>query len=250
MYAFTPLISIITVVYNGEKHLQQTINSVYNQSYKNIEYIVVDGCSTDGTLDIIKKNESKITKWISESDDGLYDAMNKGISMASGDIIGIVNSDDWYELDAVETIVKTCLKNADKNFFHGDKMCIPEHGEPFVRKAKNNSFLIKYHGMVLNHPTMFVHKSVYNMVKYNTKLSSLSDYQFVLTNYNKNKSQFEYIPKVISNYRLGGISGGVSLSTSIKENFIARKNSGMNIFQCYFGVVLRLVSETIKKLKP
>ncbi|WP_242092374.1 glycosyltransferase family 2 protein [Aestuariivivens sediminicola] len=244
-----PLVSIITVVFNGEKHLQQTIDSVAQQTYKNIEYIIIDGKSTDGTLDIIKRNESKITRWISEPDEGLYDAMNKGIDLASGELIGIVNSDDWYELDAVETVVNTYLKYDNKRIFHGDKMCIPENGKPFIRKAKNNSFLIKYHGMVLNHPTMFIHRNVYDENKYNTSLSSLSDYQFVLTNYNHDKFQFHYIPKLISNYRLGGISAKVNLLKSLKENFIARKNSGMNIFQCYFGVFLRIISETIKKVK-
>jgi len=176
--------------------------------------------------------------------------MNKGITLASGELIGIVNSDDWYELDAVETVVKAYLCHKGKKIFHGDKMCVPERGKPFIRKAKNTSFLIKYHGMVLNHPTMFVHKEVYRKVKYNTTLTSLSDYQFVLTNYNIDKSQFLYISKVISNYRLGGISGKVSLSKSIRENFIAREKSGMNIIQCCFAVWLRFFSEAIKKLKP
>lgn len=245
----SPLISVITVVYNGKEHLQQTIDSVYNQSYNNIEYIIVDGGSTDGTLDIIKENHDKVTKWISEPDDGLYDAMNKGIKMASGEIIGIVNSDDWYESDAIETIVNEYTNNPNKRIFHGDKMCIPEKGEHYVRKAKNNWFLIKYHGMVLNHPTMFIHSEIYKDVLYNPNLSSLSDYQFVLTNYNRDKSRFHYIPKVISNYRLGGISGNVSLSKSISENFTARKKAGMNIIECWFAVGVRLASEIIKKVR-
>ena len=100
----TPLISIITVVYNGEQHIQQTINSIKHQTYKNIEHIIIDGNSSDGTLDIIKKNKS-VSKYISEPDRGIYDAMNKGINIASGELIGILNSDDWYELSAVEIVV-------------------------------------------------------------------------------------------------------------------------------------------------
>ena len=96
------LISVITVVFNGEEHLQQTIDSISNQTYKNIEYIIIDGGSTDGTLDIIKKNEHIIDLYVSEKDDGLYDAMNKGISMAIVEIIGMINSDDWYEPNTLE----------------------------------------------------------------------------------------------------------------------------------------------------
>ena len=92
-----PKVSIITVCLNSEKTLEQAIQSVISQTYKNIEYIIVDGASTDGTLDIISKYENKITKWVSEKDQGLYYAMNKGIDMATGDIVGIINSDDWYE---------------------------------------------------------------------------------------------------------------------------------------------------------
>src|SRR5688572_5629572 len=92
-----PLVSIITIVYNGEKHLQQTIDSVSRQTYKNIEYIVVDGGSTDGTIDIIKRNQSTISAWKSEKDKGIADGFNKGIKMCKGQIIGLVNSDDWLE---------------------------------------------------------------------------------------------------------------------------------------------------------
>jgi glycosyltransferase involved in cell wall biosynthesis len=244
-----PLISVITVVYNGDKYLQQTIDSVHNQTYKNIEYIIIDGESNDNTINIIKENQDKISKWISEPDNGLYDAMNKGISMASGELIGIVNSDDWYESEAVMIVVEEYLKHSGKKVFHGDKMCISSKGDKFIRRAKNNSFLIKYHGMVLNHPTMFIHECIYKKHEYNTQLSSLSDYQFVLTNYINKKDFFHYIPKVLSNYRLGGISANLKLSKSIHENFLARKNAGMNVFECFFGVIVRITSEVFKKIK-
>lgn len=241
-----PLVSVITVVYNGEKYLQQTIDSVRNQTYKNVEYIIIDGGSTDNTLDIIKKNVDVISKWISEPDKGLYDAMNKGVKMSSGVLIGIVNSDDWYENDALELNVKEYLTHPDKKIFHGDKRCIDPNSENFIRKAKNKDFLIKYHGMVLNHPTMFIRKDFYKENIYNINLKSLSDYQLVLTAYVEDKKCFHYIPEVISNYRLGGISAKVPLYLSIKENFIARKNAGLNIFECLFGVFFRLVSELYK----
>ena len=91
-----PLVTIITVVFNGEKYLQQTIQSVINQTYDNVEYVVIDGGSTDGTVDIIRKYEDKIDYWVSEPDQGIYDAMNKGIQLAGGEIVGLINSDDCY----------------------------------------------------------------------------------------------------------------------------------------------------------
>lgn len=244
-----PLISIITVVFNGAKTLEQTIQSVINQSYKNIEYILIDGGSTDGTLDIIKSYQSKISFWLSEPDKGLYDAMNKGISFAKGEIIGLINSDDWYESNAVELVVQSFQKDTSKRVFHADKRCVLPSGDSFVRKANTNDFLFKYHGMILNHPTMFIHKDIYKKRKYNTNLRSLSDYQFVLSSYLEDKGSFCYIPEVITNYRLGGISGHLTLFTSIKENFIARRKAGMNSIECSFAVLLRIGMEIFRKLR-
>src|SRR5258705_5340519 len=102
---YTPLVSIITIVYNGEKYIEDSIRSVINQSYKNIEYIIIDGGSSDNTVSIIKKYEKQIAFWISEKDKGISDAFNKGIAKATGEIIGILNSDDWYERDTVAKAV-------------------------------------------------------------------------------------------------------------------------------------------------
>ena len=101
-----PLFSIITVVYNNEKFLEETIQSVLNQKFQNFEYIIIDGGSSDKTLDIIKKYENEIDYWISEKDRGIYDAFNKGMSLAKGDFIGIINSDDTYMNNALEIIAK------------------------------------------------------------------------------------------------------------------------------------------------
>jgi len=106
-----PLVSIITVVLNGRKTIEQTILSVRNQSYANIEYIIIDGGSTDGTINIIEKYSEGVDFWISESDNGLYDAMNKGIGYANGELIGLLNSDDYYESDAVSRVIEAYKSN-------------------------------------------------------------------------------------------------------------------------------------------
>jgi len=105
-----PLVSIVTVVYNGEKYLEQTIRSVINQRYDNIEYIIIDGGSTDGTLDIVEKHEKMIDYWISEPDEGIFDAMNKGIKICRGELIGLINADDYYAPNAIERVVSCYLK--------------------------------------------------------------------------------------------------------------------------------------------
>lgn len=235
---FQPLISIITVVYNGEKTLEQTIQSVINQNYKNIEYIIVDGASTDGTLDIIKKHEEYISEWISEPDKGLYDAMNKGITLANGEIIGMINSDDWYELNTIELIVEAHLKNPEKKIFHGDIFEILENGIKRLRRFNPSKFKFLYYGMTYNHPTMFVHKDVYKIHLYNNNLKSHSDYQFVLEAFLRDSSQFKYLSVPLTNFRIGGISANGTLYTGLRDNIIVRKNVGMNLLEIFFSLIL------------
>ena len=240
-----PLVSIITVVYNGEKYLEQTIQSVINQSYKNIEYLIIDGGSTDGTLDIIKKYENNISYWISEPDRGLYDAMNKGIKLAKGELIGMINSDDWYEEDAVETMVKAYLNNPQKTIFHADRYDIDEEGNRKIRKFNHSVFKFKYYGMTYNHPSMFITPKEYNLHLYNIHLRSLSDYQFVLEALLRDKNTLHYINKAIVNYRLDGISAQLPKIKSLKEGFTARKNAGLSLPENIFSVLFRLLVLTV-----
>ena len=114
-----PLVSIITVVLNNKKFLQQSINSVLNQSYRNYELIIIDGKSNDGTLDILKKNDSKIDFWISEKDKGIYDAMNKGIKMSRGSLISILNSDDIYYKNALKLATNYFNRKQNIDFLFG-----------------------------------------------------------------------------------------------------------------------------------
>ena len=219
------------MVFNGEKYFEQTILSVIKQSYKNIEYIVVDGGSTDGTLDLIEKYKNHISQWVSEPDDGLYDAMNKGIGLAKGELIGMINSDDWYELDAVSKMVEAYLSNQDKTIFHADRIDIDSEGNRNVRKFNPSALKLKYYGMTYNHPSMFISKHEYKKHLYNTRLNSLSDYQFILEAFLVHPDKIHYIESPIVNYRLAGISAQTSKWQSAKEAFEARKQAGMNIFQ-------------------
>ena len=158
-----PLVSVITVVLNGEKYLEQTIKSVLSQTYNNIEYIIIDGQSKDKTLDIIKKHETKIDYWLSEKDGGIYYAMNKGIANANGDIIGILNADDFYSQDTILNVVNTFL-NTDADVFHGDIIFLNDKQEtrmqPDIHKMMQQPSVF--------HPTCFVkkHLLLLNVVVY------------------------------------------------------------------------------------
>lgn len=225
------LVSIITVVYNGNKTLEQTIQSVINQSYTNIEYIIIDGGSTDGTIEIIKKYEDNISFWISEPDKGLYHAMNKGIEYSNGTIIGIINSDDWFEPDAVKIIVENYKNNPDKKIFHGDRYDVFEDGSKQIRKFHPSRIKFLYYGMTYNHPSMFVKREVYQEHLYNTEMKSLSDYEFVLYWYLRQPSWFYYLPISYVNYRLNGISANIKMVDSLKQGFKAKKLAGQNYIQ-------------------
>lgn len=235
----SPLVSVITVVYNGVKTIEQTIKSVLNQSYSNIEYIIIDGESTDETLSVVSGFAENIDVVISEPDKGLYDAMNKGIKIAKGELIGMINSDDWYELDAVETMVNAYINHPAKTIFHADRYDIDETGSKSLRKFNSSIFKFKYYGMTYNHPSMFIKKTEYLSHVYSTKLRSLSDYQFVLEAYISDPKKFIYIEKAIVNYRLDGVSAQMSFYDSMKEGFISRRDAGMFILKNLLALLVR-----------
>lgn len=237
----TPLVSIITVVFNGEKYLEQTIQSVINQTYNNIEYIIIDGGSSDDTLNIVRKYNNDISLWISEPDKGLYDAMNKGIKFAKGELIGIINSDDWYELDAVTLVVDAFNKYPEKRIFHGDRYDIFQNGKKRIRRYNPSEFKFKYYGMTYNHPSMFVHRDIYKSTLYNEDLPVLSDYEFVLTQFLMNKNEFCYIPEPYVNYRLDGISSRARILNSLLDGFTCRKNAGMGLLSNAFSFFVRFI---------
>ncbi|NOR69046.1 MAG: glycosyltransferase [Methylomarinum sp.] len=217
-----PLISVITIVYNGVKYIEQTINSVIGQSYNNVEYIIIDGGSTDGTLDIIKKYEKQIDYWVSESDKGISDAFNKGISLCTGEIIGIINADDWYETDVFEKI----SYNKQYDVIHGQLQYWKDN-------FKLELFMPNQVGldkeMTLNHPTCFVKREVYNKIgDFNCELKISMDYDFLLRVYRHNM-KFHYLPIVIANMRYCGVSD-INWVSTYKEVFKVKVKNGINIY--------------------
>ena len=156
-----PLVTIITVVYNNDRYLETTISSVLAQSYDNLEYIIVDGGSTDGTLDIIRQYEDRIDYWISEPDEGLYDAMNKGVGLAEGEIIGILNSDDLYFVDTVAWVVEAYRQQQPSVIYGSMRRFVDEENAIVTNRGDLSDRAFDTATIVINHPTCFVPRSLY-----------------------------------------------------------------------------------------
>lgn len=202
------LVSIITVSYNSERYIKDTIESVLNQTYGNIEYIIIDGNSNDNTLDIIRGYESKFDgrmKWVSETDKGIYDAMNKGIDMASGELVGFINSDDWYENNAIEKLIENYDDKVD--IYYGDMYKIRNlKGQNYKKIRKPIDLENLKNNMILNFPSCFVKKDWYlYFTKYDINYKLTSDYKFLLESYLKG-ANFHYINYPFSYMRVGGLS--------------------------------------------
>ncbi len=197
-----PLVTVITVVYNGVQHLEHTILSVLGQTYDNIEYIVIDGGSTDGTLDIIKRFDDKIAYWLSEPDKGIYDAMNKGISLSSGDWINFMNAGDrFYQMDTVQRVMSSDCGTADLIYGH----CQMEYGPDFslIWKAKTTADLWK--GMIFRHQSLFTRASVCKKLPFSLDYKVGADFAFIFSCY-QNKFKFSNIDLVVSSVSAGGLS--------------------------------------------
>lgn len=219
-------ISIITVVYNAVDTFQRTINSVVCQKNENIEYIVVDGGSTDGTVELIKKNENNIHYWISEPDNGIYDAMNKGIKMASGDIIGIINADDWYEENAISEVERVFLETDAEivygalNYFYEDR----------TEKSKYVDINYLPWSMVIPHPASFVKREVYDRLGlFNTEYRIAADFEFMNRAF-KNHIKFEHVERVYANFSMNGISNTNSDLCRNETNDIVDKYFNSEMF--------------------
>lgn len=200
-----PKFSIITVSYNSEKTIAQTIESVLNQTYPNFEYIIIDGASADKTVEIAQSYSDQFAaleveyKIVSEKDNGIYDAMNKGIALASGDIVGIINSDDYYNTD---TLYKVNAFYDDTNFdvMYGDLRIFGGKKEYIKRSSLDKKFTTRH----WNHPTTFVKRSVYDKIKYACE-SMYDDLNFMLA-VRKAGYKICVLNEVLANFRLGGVS--------------------------------------------
>ena len=243
-----PLISIITVCLNSEKYLEKTIKSVINQTYDNIDYIIIDGGSTDTTLEIIQKYKNKIDCWISEDDKGIYDGMNKGIDLAKGEWVIFINAGDkFYKNNIVEKIFLG--KNYDVDFIYGD--CKIVYNPKFSRIQQAGEIKNLWKGMVFSHQSLFTRCEVFKKYKFNISNKIGADFEFIYNCYiNKYKFYNLHFPVALS--LAGGLSDRERLRSilswwSTVNKFL--KNFKVNIyyFVLFCDTFIRL---GIKKILP
>ena len=212
-------ISIITIAFNSEETIEDTIKSVIAQDYKDVEYIIIDGGSTDDTLQIVEKYKDKIAKVVSEPDKGIYDAMNKGVRASTGELVGILNSDDFYASETVLSEIAQAI--GDKDSIYADLVYVDrENIEKVVRYWKAGEYKEDcfFKGWMPPHPTFFLRKRLYDKYgDYNLKLKSAADYELMLRMLHKHKISVAYLPKVITKMRVGGQSN-VTLKNRLKAN--------------------------------
>ncbi len=201
-------ISIITVCYNSEANIEETICSVINQDYPNVEYIIIDGASNDNTLSIIRSFKTKIDILISESDAGIYDAMNKGIKASTGDIVGILNSDDTYtDGKVLSKIARHFNENRLTKGVYADLFYVKKDKIYRVWKTGylNQNSISK--GKIIPHPTLFLRRDVYNECDlYDPKYGNAADFEFITRILVKYKVKLDYMGIFIVNMKLGGSS--------------------------------------------
>jgi len=238
-----PLVSVITIVRNGAKTLEKTIQSVLKQTYENIEYIIIDGDSTDNTLDIVRKYEGQIAYWQSEPDKGISDAFNKGISVSTGELVGIINSDDWYSENAIQAVVSEYLTTRNC-ILHGKLQYWEPGMKPiYIFSADDN--MLKY-CMTVNHPTVFVPKKVYEEIGlFQANLRIAMDYE-ILRRAKIMEKKFEFVDCVVANMQIGGISERKWLEGH-REMTQIRIEQGMNFFKSYFIFVLLVTSSVTRR---
>jgi glycosyltransferase involved in cell wall biosynthesis len=244
-----PLVSIITPIFNGERFLQQTIESVIEQSYENIEFIIIDGASEDNSLQIIKNYENRIDYWLSEQDTGIYDAINKGINLSHGDFINILNADDYLENNVINNIAdRLCLAINQSCILFGNHYLVDNVlGCKIEMKAQPE----KWSDMTVNHQSMFVHRKVYeNIGLYNTEYRLASDYDFFL------RAKLNNVPFVdlqcrVVNFRLHGCGSRYYLLSKREKNAINKKyfsNSFIKRVQFIKDCFIDVVKINSKKL--
>jgi glycosyltransferase involved in cell wall biosynthesis len=222
-----PLVSIVTVTRNRAAVLEKAIGSVLGQTYGNIEYVVIDGESDDGTVEILKRHDHAIAYWRSETDRNLYDAMNKGIALCTGDIVGIVNSDDWLERDAVEAAVQAFSLNPDVDLVHGNLGARTHDGELECVLRPRRSTLAWYVSLPVYHPTCFLRKRAYSRFgAFNPDYAIVADYELFLR-LRKGGAKMLHLDRILSNMTAGGVSNRPeNFEKAMKESLQAKLSNG------------------------
>ncbi|TEW67977.1 glycosyltransferase [Mucilaginibacter phyllosphaerae] len=219
-----PKISVITVSYNARLTIEQCIRSVIRQQYNNIEYIIIDGKSSDGTVSIAEKYKNHIQIIVSEPDKGIYDAMNKGIALATGDVTGILNADDFFAADDVLTVVAEAFKNQDPDIVYGDLDYVRPDGT-VVRKWRSGRYKkgMFNAGWMPPHPTFYCKTNLFKKFgHYSLQYGTAADYELMLRFIHLNHLSVYYVQRVLVKMTVGGVSNS-SIKNRIKALFFDMK---------------------------
>jgi glycosyltransferase involved in cell wall biosynthesis len=245
-------ISIVTVTYNSDETIRDTIESILSQDYPNIEYIVIDGGSKDGTIEIIESYGSQISKFISEPDRGMYDAMNKGIRLATGDIIGILNSDDFYaDNSIISNVVNTFIESGSDSIF-GDLVYVNSSNLAKVTRYYSSAHFhpkLFAYGWMPAHPTFFVKRWAYEQYGvFQTNYKIAADYELLTRFLSKHNLSYTYLPQVMVRMRTGGASTTNLMSNWILNSEIIRactengiQTNWFKVLSKYFKKVFQLI---------
>lgn len=243
-----PLISIVTVSFNAIKTIEQTILSIINQTYSNIEYIIIDGGSTDGTLDIIKRYQDRISYWVSESDKGIYDAMNKGIEKSTGEWINFMNSgDEFYDKDVLTNIFsKNTIPNDIAVIYGNTEIIFPKS---YILKKPLPLVNIEK-GMPFCHQSSFIRTNLHKQFPYNTTYNICADYDFFYNLYKKGYL-FDYKYYNISKFLYGGLSSSSKIDLIVEERHISGKKYNFYFLkklfkEIFFGKIFQIYREFYK----
>jgi len=245
MQADNPFISIITPTLNSSKYIRETIDSVNNQSYRNFEHIFIDGGSTDNTIPIIKKY-SKKRRIVSEPDKGISDAFNKGIRLAKGEIVGIINSDDYYAENIFQHIINAYVDSDKFSILHGSMCLIGIKKNRFIRPRPFPGFTF-YIDMPVYHPTVFVPKKIYDDIGiFDLKYKYSMDFDFLLRA-SKKGCKFKNINKIISYFRFGGVANTNALKCH-KEVLNSQLENNLNPVVCRATYLSKIAVNRFKQL--
>jgi glycosyltransferase len=228
------LITIITVVYNNVHHIKGAIQSVLLQNYPNIEYVVIDGNSNDGTLEVLEEFKNQISVLLVESDRGIYDALNKGISLSNGEVIGFLHSDDFFANNDVVGDIAKVFKNDKTEVVYGDLDYVKNNNKSIVRRWKAGKFSQRKlnYGWMPPHPTFYARKELYkNFGGFNLAYKIAADYDCMLR-FLKKDIAISYIPKVLIKMRVGGASNKSfrNIIQKSQEDYRVMKNNKIGGF--------------------
>jgi glycosyltransferase len=246
-------ISIITVCYNRSSTIEQSILSVLQQDYPNIEYIIIDGNSNDGTKEIIAAYGDRISKYISEKDKGMYDAINKGVKLATGDVIGLMHSDDtFYDNEVVSKIVKAFQEHDSIDGVYGDGIYVTNDAEErLVRNRIGGEYNVKRieQGWLPLHPTVYFKRSCIEQYGlYNLDFKIASDTEFLIRYLYKHEVKMHYLNSYMVKMKMGGLSTDYKRAVEVlKEDYKIYKFHNMNPFSAVFQKKMQALQQYLKK---